>query len=352
LLVVSTGGLGPTDDDRTREAVAASLGLEVSVRSDVLKDLVSRWSASGRTMPRSNRRQAAFPAGAEPLPNPEGTAPGIWVSHPGGVIVALPGPPIEMRAVFDGDLQQRLKERFDPPPVATRTVRTAGMAESALEDRIQDLYSMEGSTEITVLAQPGVVDLHILSRGVGADSASERVAGAVRERLGSAVFATDDRPLAAVVGARLRELGKTVAVAESCTGGLLGGELTEVPGSSEYFLGGVVAYADRVKEGQLGVNARILREAGAVSEEAARAMAEGVRDRLGADYGVAITGIAGPGGGTPEKPTGRVHVAVASRRSTVWSTRDLSASRSRVRRWAVTTALDLLRRRLQDPEES
>ena len=349
-LVVSTGGLGPTGDDVTRDALARAFGRELREDRGVVVELETRFRALGHGMPRSNLRQALVPDGAAVLPNAEGSAPGLWLDHPGGAVVVLPGPPAEMRAVLSAEVRDRLRARFRPPAVARRVLLMSGISESALEDRLGDAYGLRSEAEVTVLARPGLVELLVLARDADpdlAEAAAEEVAAVARERIGEPVFATQETTLAAHVGEQLQRLGRTVAVAESCSGGLLCAELTGAPGSSHHFVGGVVAYADQVKDAALGVPPEVLRAHGAVSEAAACAMAEGVRGRLGADYGLAITGIAGPGGGTSEKPVGTVCLAIADAEGSQVRRRAFRGGRDRVRRWSVAAALHLLRRRLQ-----
>jgi nicotinamide-nucleotide amidase len=350
-LVAATGGLGPTADDVTRDALALAFGRDLREDPALLATIEERFRAIGRPMAASNRRQALVPEGAVPLPNPEGSAPGLWLDHAGGAVVLLPGPPPEMRAVLSPEVRERLRRRFRPPAVARRALLTSGIAESDLEDRLGDLYRARPEATVTVLARPGLVEILILARhgdAATAEAAADEVARLARERVGAPVFAEGDMTLAAHLGDRLRRLRRTVAVAESCTGGLLGADLTEAPGASDFFLGGLVAYADRVKQEGLGVPRALLRQHGAVSEPVARAMAEGVRRRLGADYGVAITGIAGPGGGTPEKPVGTVCLAVADAAGAISRRRLYRGGRERVRQWSVAAALHLLRTRIEE----
>jgi nicotinamide-nucleotide amidase len=273
----------------------------------------------------------------------------LWVEHPGGVIVALPGPPIEMRAVLAEGVEARLERRFLLPAVAVRYILTSGISESALEDRIGDLYARDPAVQMTVLAAPGAVELFVVARGqdaMSADAAAQRIQTEAVQRLGDAVVGDTPMSLAAAVGARLRRLGRTLAVAESCTAGLLGALLTDDPGASDFFLGGVIAYSDDVKRAELGVDVDLLRHDGAVSEGAARLMAEGARRRFGSDYALALTGIAGPGGGSDQKPVGLVWIALAGESGTQVLRRQFHGGRTRVRQWAATAALDLLRRRV------
>ncbi|MGD8374518.1 MAG: CinA family nicotinamide mononucleotide deamidase-related protein, partial [Acidobacteriota bacterium] len=311
-LVLATGGLGPTADDRTRDALAAAFGRTLREDPALVADLERRFRSRGRPMARSNLRQAQVPEGAEVLHNPLGTAPGLWLAHPGGVVALLPGPPAEMRAVLDRGLREKLRGRFVLPRVARRALLASGIGESDLEDRIADLYHQRSEVEITVLSSPGLVELLLLARhrdpGVAEDAVAE-VASAVEARLDRWIFAREETTLAAYVGERLRLRGARLAVAESCTAGLLAADLTRTAGSSAYFAGGIVAYANEVKRAQLEVAEETLARHGAVSEEVAREMAEGVRRRFGVEFGLAITGVAGPGGGTPEKPVGTVWLA-------------------------------------------
>lgn len=267
-LVISTGGLGPTGDDRTREAVSAALARPLHEDAALVHSLRKKYAAVGHAMPECNLRQAQVPLGAIPLANPEGSAPGLLLEHDAGLVLLLPGPPAEMRSVLSGEVLQKIRQRLHPPGVAVHVVRTAGMSESELEERIRDLYDAGEGTELTVLASPGEVEVRILSRHAEPAVAEEHAAGLARSvasRLGTAVFADEDRSLVEVLGQRLRSAGTTLAVAESCTGGMLGEELTAVPGASDFFLGGVIAYSNEVKENLLGVVPALLRTHGAVS---------------------------------------------------------------------------------------
>lgn len=346
-LVISTGGLGPTGDDRTREAVSAALARPLHEDAVLVHSLRKKYAAVGHAMPECNLRQAQVPLGAIPLANPEGSAPGLLLEHDAGLVLLLPGPPAEMRSVLSGEVLQKIRQRLHPPGVAVHVVRTAGMSESELEERIRDLYDAGEGTELTVLASPGEVEVRILSRHAEPAVAEEHAAGLARSvasRLGTAVFADEDRSLVEVLGQRLRSAGTTLAVAESCTGGMLGEELTAVPGASDFFLGGVIAYSNEVKENLLGVVPALLRTHGAVSKETARAMAEGVRQRFGADIGLSITGIAGPEGGSTDKPVGQVCLGLAAQQGCEERELCFPGSRERIRRWAVGRSLDGLRR--------
>lgn len=349
--VVLAGGLGPTPDDRTREAVAAHAGRELVPSREwirVLREEGRRIEITGE----AGRRQALLPRDSRLLPNPVGTAAGFALSLGGRWILALPGVPAELRAILRGEGGKFLDERLPGRRPLRRRVRTAGVAESRLAERIEGLPELR---ELEVGSYPlgGCVDLVLTlpPSGSGGDATGEgpgedrldRAVEALRRRLGEDVYEVGERSLAAVVLDGLARAGESLAVAESCTGGLLGGEITSVPGSSRVFWGGAVSYADEAKERVLGLSRRTLERSGAVSEECAREMAAGVRARAGTTWGVAVTGIAGPGGGTDEKPVGTVWTAVDG--PTPGARRDLHpGDRREVRERSVTVALDALRR--------
>ncbi len=349
-LVLTTGGLGPTSDDLTREAVAAVYGVPLDIDEGYLEQLRRRFAALGRgPMPESNRSQAAVPRGGVMLPNPRGTAPGLWVTDERGSVILLPGVPREMQGLLEREVVPRLRERLGPGArvVRSRTLRTTGVAESALADRLGP-HEAE-LTPARLAYVPGLegVDLRLSVWHVGAaeaDAALARAAERIESIVGEHLYGEDDADLAAVVLEGLRRQGARLAVAESCTGGLIGARLTAVPGASEVFLGGVVCYSDASKIGAVGVDPSLLRSQGAVSEAVAAAMALGVRDRFEADAAVAVTGIAGPGGGTADKPVGTVWISalVGDRRRTV--RRWLPGGRAEVRARSAQAGLDLLRR--------
>lgn len=352
-LIVTTGGLGPTSDDLTREVVAGVLGLPL-VDDAALGDAIrQRFERRGLRMPDANRRQAAVPAGAVVLPNPNGTAPGLWLATGDRVIVLLPGPPREMQPMFERAVRPALAERTSGRRVWRRVIKIAGRPESHVEEVAQPIYAtlMSGLTpiETTILASPGVIELHLSARGengAAIAAALDAGVGALAAALGPSVVSVDGRSIEEVVGAMLLERGWRIGVAESCTGGLVAGRLTDVPGSSSWFLGAVVAYANEVKTETLGVPAALLAEHGAVSEPVGRAMAEGARRHLHTEVGVAITGIAGPTGGTPQKPVGTVVIAVATNAGSSARTVQLPGDRQVVRQHAVIAALDAVRRAL------
>jgi nicotinamide-nucleotide amidase len=302
------------------------------------------FAARGRVSTASQHRQADRPAGCTWIANPIGSAPGLLFEKRRTLLAALPGVPAEMRAMFTASIDPRVV-RLAEATLARRTLRIAGRPESWVDDRVGDLYRMP-QTETTILASAGTVELLLTARGVDAPDARRRLDAldlALRDRLGVSVFGTDDESLASVVLGLLSARRATVAVAESCTGGMLGAALTDVPGASVSFRGGVVCYADELKLSLLGVGADLLRAHGAVSEAVAQAMARGARHTCGADYALAITGIAGPDGGTPEKPVGTVHIALDDGREPRSKLLDWPGDRALIRRRAVAQALDLLR---------
>jgi nicotinamide-nucleotide amidase len=352
-LVITTGGLGPTADDVTREVVAEALGLPLVENPAVLETIRSRFVRRGLRMPDANRRQAAVPAGATPLPNTNGTAPGLWMSIGDRVVVLLPGPPRELQPMFEQHVRPELAARSGGRRVWRRVLKIVGRPESHVEEIANPIYSRlaEGPVpiETTILASPGIIELHLSARGEDAaaiEAALERGVQVLAAALAPAVFSVDGRSLEEVIGGLLLARGQRVAVAESCTGGLLAGRLTDVAGSSDWFVGGVVAYANEVKVEALGVAPELLAAHGAVSEPVARAMAEGARQRLHADLGVGVTGIAGPTGGTPEKPVGTVVIAVAAASGTRVRTLSFGGERGIVRQHAVHNALEQLRQAL------
>jgi nicotinamide-nucleotide amidase len=316
-IVLVSGGLGPTRDDVTTEVLAATFGRELWLDDDSLEQIREFFARIGREMTDPNRKQAYFPVGAEVLPNPVGTAPGFMLEEKGTLFFCMPGVPRELSLMMDEQILPRLearqKQEGGAMRVRARLLRTFGVGESTLESELQYI-ARDGETELAFRTSFPDNYLRVVARGASvaeADARIEQVVGQIRAKLGAVVYGEEDESLEVVAGRLLREAGKTVATAESCTGGTIAQKLTDVPGSSAYFLGGVVAYANSAKEQLLGVPAELLEEHGAVSEPVARAMAENVRERFGADIGVSTTGISGPDGGTDEKPVGLVHMALA-----------------------------------------
>jgi len=351
--VFTTGGLGPTADDVTVAAVAAWLGAPLVRNEAFLEKMRARFARRGFEMPACNAKQADFVAGARVLENPRGTAPGFWAERGGVEVVVLPGVPLEMREIMEESVLPVLRERAGGVVGRRRVLRIAGMGESAVEELVAPVYARWRDDPVTILASPGEVQLHLAVRGAPAEADARLAAmeADFRSVLGPRVFGEDAEDLPRVVGRLLRERGWKVALAESCTGGMIASMLTDVPGSSEYFLGAVVSYANAAKEGFLGVDPETIRRSGAVSPETALAMARGALDRFGADVAVSATGIAGPEGGTPEKPVGTVHFGLAARDgAAVAKKRLFGGDRAVVRRASAVQALELLRRFLAGEE--
>jgi nicotinamide-nucleotide amidase len=354
--VIVTGGLGPTPDDLTRQAAAEVFGARLVHDPAVLADLEEKYRRRGiAQMPESNRRQADVPEGATVLPNPIGTAPGLWIDDGHGrLAILLPGVPKEMRGLMEGEVIPRLRSRErteDGGPrtvIRSRTLRTAGIPESALADQVGDEKRLlPPGLSLAWLPSLAGVDLRLTAWNLGeeeARAALAQAAGALRAKLGAHLYSEDGDDLAAVVLRALEGHGAKLAVAESCTGGLLGARLTAVPGSSRVFVGGVTAYANEAKLGLLGVSAEAIAEQGAVSEEVARQMARGVARALDAQAAIAVTGIAGPDGGTPSKPVGTVWIAVLWRDQVRTFTHAFPGDREDVRGRAAQWALNYLRR--------
>jgi len=355
-LVVTTGGLGPTSDDVTREGIAEALGLPLVEDEALVMAIRTRFERRGLTMPEANRRQAAVPAGARILANPNGTAPGLWINAGDRVVVLLPGPPREMQPMFEREVRPALMARTTGRRVWRRVIKIAGRSESHVEEIAQPIYGPLASSDVpietTILASPGVIELHLSARGEDAaaiGAALDRGVTALASSLAASVVSVDGRSIEETIGQLLLSHHSRVAVAESCTGGLVMGRLTDVAGSSAWFVGGVVAYANEVKTGTLGVAPSLIATHGAVSEPVGAAMAEGVRRVLGAEFGLAITGIAGPTGGSPEKPVGTVVIALAHEKGTVTRTLRLGGDRPMVRQHSVVAVLELLRQTLVAP---
>lgn len=353
--VITTGGLGPTADDLTKPAIAEIFGREMyfdAVRWEALRQL---WRERGRAgePPEANKQQVMIPEGARVLNNRHGSAPGILLEDERGRWVAmLPGVPREMRGLFNDELRPIIHARLGASRsvVRTRTVRTTGVAESQLPTLLGDAVRGVDGMSLAYLPGQDGVDLRLTVRGAAPDDADARLAAGARllvDRVGDFVYADGLVDLAEVVLDAARALSLHIAVAESCTGGMLGERLTAIPGSSDVFLGGVIAYDNSVKESQLGVSRDTLASVGAVCEEVARQMATGVRGRLAADIGVGITGIAGPGGGSPEKPVGTVWVAVDVQGDVRVFGGRLIGDRAEIRFRATQVALELIRRQLQ-----
>jgi nicotinamide-nucleotide amidase len=349
-IVVTTGGLGPTEDDLTRQVSARAAGRELVYRDELEADIRERFARWGREMPEINKRQAFVIDGSEVLPNPNGSAVGMLVRLDGKFLAVLPGPPREMKPMFETYVLPRLRGAAGGGMLARRRVlRVSGMGESAVDEVIAPIYKSYPQVQTSILFSRIEIEIHLNARStsaVEADSLLEELAGKIAGALGPAVFTTDGETMEEIVGRMLNERRETVAVAESCTGGLIGMRLTEVPGSSSYFMEGAVTYANEAKMKTLGVSGETLSAHGAVSSETAEEMARGMRELAGTDHAVSVTGIAGPGGGSEEKPVGTVFVGYAGPGGSKSMKFLLPGDRELVRWRASQAALDYLRRRL------
>ncbi len=343
--VILTGGIGPTPDDLTREAICAATGRPMEFNEDYAAELRDRWERLGRTLPENNLRQAEYPAGAEQLPNPKGTAPGIALEHDGTLIFALPGVPPEMYLLLDDHVLPRLRAASGTTEVlVNRLLRTWGQGESAVAERLDDLYHATVNPSIAYLASAGEIKVRISAKAAGAAEAEAMIApveAEVRRRLGAMVFAADDETLESVIIAELTSRSWTIGTAESMTSGMVAARLSVLPGSSSVFRGGIVAYATDVKESVLGVPSATIEEHGVISEETAVAMAEGAAKALGVDVAVAVTGVAGPD--AMELPPGSVAIGVRTPLETRSRFLRLPGDRERVRAYTSTAALQLAR---------
>lgn len=350
-IVITTGGLGPTSDDLTKEAVAALLGLELSLDEAILESLKKRFALRGIEMPESNRKQALIFPGHRTLLNARGSAPGAHLTFQRNGrernLWIFPGVPSELEGMLEADLEPWLSG-LGRPPRHRRTLRLAGMAESRVEEELKPFYARYPGMPVTILAGHGQIQIRLNADGDVA-TASERLDGwerELRDIFGPTIWGRDHDTIEDVVGSLLSAQGATVGVGESCTGGAVGAAITNVAGSSAWFAGGVIAYSREVKMMMLGVDPALIDAHGEVSEEVARDMAEGARRRFHSTWGIGVTGIAGPGGGTEEKPVGTVHVAVASRGYQKHRRLQLPGDRELVRQMTVVLALDMLRREL------
>jgi len=349
-LLVVTGGLGPTEDDLTRDAVARVVNAPLIEDPAIVERIRARFAARGLTMSENNRRQAMVPRGAEVLENPNGSAPGLWLTHRRSDIVLLPGPPREMTPMLDGVILTRLSGKSGGAALYRRVLKITGRPESEVDALVGPTYLQWTTQAIpitsTILAALGQIELHLTATATDRAAANRVLDDAVaqlQEILGVSVYSVDGRPLEAVVGEMLRQRKMTIAVAESCSGGLLASRLTDVPGSSDYVERGVVCYSNRAKTELLGVPEAMIAEYGAVSEPVATWMAESIASRAQTNAGVGITGIAGPGGGTPQKPVGTVVVAVTVDGKTTVRTLALIGGREMVKFQSSQAALNMLR---------
>ena len=348
-VVIITGGIGPTEDDITRKVIAKIVKKRLVLNEDALKAIHARLAGRGKEFATSNDRQALIPTGARLLQNPIGIAPGFFIDEEGLFIAVLPGVPKEMRAMFDEGLRPVLEERFGGRMfIRRRILRTCGLSESAVNQAIQNILK-RGVPAVGLTAKETGVDIRIIARGSNAEQAQaqvERIEAGIREKLGDAVYGVDGQELEEVVGALLKQRRFKLAVAESCTGGLIGGRITSIAGSSEYFERGMVVYSYLAKTEMLGVTQDLIERHGAVSSKVAEAMAQGIRQTAHTELGLAVTGIAGPGGGTQKKPVGLVFTALASAQGVKIAEHRFLGTREQVRIRASQMALDMVRRHL------
>ncbi len=345
-LVIASGGLGPTEDDVTRETVAELLGRKLQRNDEILRAIEARFRSFKREMPAINVRQAMVPEGAEPLDNPRGTAPGLWIEDRGRLIALLPGPPRELKPMFLEKIVPRLERRVSAVRMFHRELRVAGMGESHVEQRIAPIYKRYSEVNTTILAAPGEIQIHLRTWTGDAKHAEKTInelTESIQLALGERIFTTEGQSMEEVVAQLLTLNNATIAAAESCTGGLLAQRLTTIAGSSSFFLGGVVCYSNELKTAWADVPAETIQANGAVSADVAVALAEGIRRRAGSTLGVGITGIAGPGGGSEEKPVGTVHIALASANGVKQLGRIYPGDREAIRWQASQIALDMVR---------
>jgi len=344
-VIVLTGGLGPTEDDLTRDAAAAALGRQLIFSQEICDEIAERFRRFNRKMADINKRQAYLVDGAEKLPNPRGTAPGQWIELDGRVMMMLPGPPGELKPMFVAECVPRLQRHLPPLVICTRFYRVAGMGESDLDQLIAPVYTQYSNPTTTILAGMGDIQIHLRARGSSAEEA-ERILTEIGPRieslLGDRLYSRSGETLESVVGNLLRSRGATVSVAESCTGGMIGERITSVAGSSDYFVGGFLVYTDEMKTKLLGVDPKLIEQHTAVSEEVARAMAEGARARTCSTYALSITGEAGPESSTGIPP-GTLFLGFASAQESRARKISVPGDRTRIRMLGAQLALDYLR---------
>ncbi len=349
-IVISTGGLGPTEDDITRKIFARVLKRQLILEDAILEKIRARFARRNVPMPENNARQALVISGAQILENNNGTAPGMLITEGKCTIVLLPGPPREMKPIFDASVAPVLKQRAGDKLIVRRTLSVFGLTESATDELAAPIYTKYRNPSTTILFQNGQIELHLTAQARDESEAEkllDELSGRLDEVLGEYIFSRNNETLEQVVGRSLKRRGYTLATAESCTGGLLAGRITDVPGSSEYFIEGVVAYSNEAKIALLGAPKKWIKTYGAVSEQVAGAMAEGIRKRAGSTFGVGVTGIAGPGGGSDEKPVGLVYIALADGSQTTTRKFIFPGDRQFIRTLSVNAALDMLRRRIK-----
>jgi competence/damage-inducible protein CinA-like protein len=352
-IIVFSGGLGPTEDDLTRESVAEALGLKLQRDPQIIAKLEERFAKRGIKMTANNLKQADVLTSAAVLPNALGTAPGQWIAgkYDGQerLVMLLPGPPYELKGLFENECLPRLRARIPVQHIATRTLKMAMMPESQVDARVAPIYKTFTDVETTILAGAGEIQLHFRCRKESqaeADARVEELAGKVEDELGDAIFSRKGETIEQIISYLLQMRSMTLAVAESCTGGLLAERITSLGGSSRYFIGGAVVYSNELKTQFANVPKALIDQHGAVSREVAAAMAEGIRQRCVSSYGVGITGVAGPSGGTEQKPVGLVYIALAGEEGTQVVERNFPGDRTRIRQFASQQALEMIRRAL------
>lgn len=349
-IIVATGGLGPTEDDITKKVFARVLRRRLVLHDNVLEAIRARFARRGMKMPEINSRQALIPEGATVLANENGTAPGILMTEKNCTIVLLPGPPREMKPMFNEAVMPLLRHRMGEMVIVRRTLNTFGLSESGLDELAAPIYLKYTNPTTTILANEGQIEIHLTACARNehdAEKLLDELSEQLEEALGNHVFSHRGETLEQVVGEWLSLKGYTLAVAESCTGGLLAGRITDVPGSSKYFLQGVVAYSNEAKVNLLGVPNKLLQEHGAVSAEVAEAMAIGIRRRAHSTVGIGITGIAGPDGGSETKPVGLVYIGLADEVQSSSRKFTFPGDRQLIRNLSVRAALDMIRRRIR-----
>jgi nicotinamide-nucleotide amidase len=349
-IIISTGGLGPTEDDITRKIFARVLNRQLILNEAILEKIRARFARRGMTMPEINARQALIMNGAQLLENDNGTAPGMLIQEGKCTVVMLPGPPREMRPMFDSQVAPVLKERSSDLLIIRRKLSIFGLSESRTDEIAAPIYTKYTNPSTTILFKDGQIELHLTAQARDEAEAGlllDELAGPLDEALKDYIFSRRDETLEEVVGDLLKRNGYTLATAESCTGGLLAGRITDIPGSSEYFLEGAVTYSNEAKMRSLGVPEKMIEDHGAVSEEVAMAMAGGIRELAGSTFGIGITGIAGPSGGTAEKPVGLVYIALADDAQISAKKFVFPGDRQFIRTLSVNAALDILRRRIR-----
>lgn len=348
-VVITTGGLGPTEDDITRQISAKAVGRELIFKEKLVEELKRRFRAFGREMPEINKRQAYIIEGSLVLPNPNGSAVGMLLETDGKFLVVLPGPPRELKPMFDNFVIGKLRENAGEIFVKRKILRVAGMGESAIDEAVAPIYKLYETVETSILFNKSEVEISLFAKAETDNKADEilnEIAGKIVEKLGIAVFATNGETMEEIVGKLLTERGETLALAESCTGGLIGARITEVAGSSAYFIESAVTYANESKINSLDIPKNLIETHGAVSAEVAEAMAKNIREKAGTDYAVSVTGIAGPNGGTDEKPVGLVFIGFADKTQVKSIKLNIPGDRYLIRWRTSQAALDYLRRQI------